>query len=43
MGGGYADLENPVFFKDNTDMLLGNAKTTCDEVATKFKEIMEAV
>eukprot|EP00398_MALV-I-01_sp_L67-1_P000122 gene123-72_t len=43
MGGGYADLENPVFFKDNTDMLLGNAKTTCDEVATKFKEIMDAV
>ena len=43
MGGGYADLENPVFFKDNTDMLLGNAKNTCDEVATKFKEIMEVV
>jgi len=33
MGGGYADLENPVFFKENTDMLLGNGKDTMDKIA----------
>mmetsp|Transcript_41999 Transcript_41999/g.100996 ORF Transcript_41999/g.100996 Transcript_41999/m.100996 type:complete len:1025 (-) Transcript_41999:61-3135(-) len=38
MAGGYADLENPVFFKDNTRMLLGDAKATCDGIATKLKE-----
>jgi NAD/NADP transhydrogenase beta subunit len=26
MGTGYADIQNPVFFKSNTQMLLGNAK-----------------
>merc|ERR1719491_2204116 len=35
MGGGYADLENPVFFKDNTEMLLGDAKDTCEGLASK--------
>mmetsp|Transcript_9299 Transcript_9299/g.22846 ORF Transcript_9299/g.22846 Transcript_9299/m.22846 type:complete len:1027 (-) Transcript_9299:900-3980(-) len=39
MGGGYADLENPVFFKDNTEMLLGDAKGTCEGLATKVKEV----
>jgi len=38
MGGGYADLENPVFFKDNTEMLLGDAKVTCEGLAAKVKE-----
>ena len=32
MGAGYAGAENPVFFKDNTDMLLGNAKDTCEKI-----------
>ncbi|CAD7930599.1 unnamed protein product [Amoebophrya sp. A25] len=42
MGGGYADLENPVFFKDNTEMLLGDAKGTCESLASKVKEVYAA-
>ena len=38
MGGGYADLENPVFFKENTENLLGDAKDTCEGPAAKVKE-----
>lgn len=29
---GYADIPNPLFFKPNTAMLLGNAKATCDQL-----------
>merc|ERR1712032_68170 len=43
MGGGYADLDNPVFYKDNTEMLLGDAKKTADGLATKVREILERV
>ncbi|EDQ90247.1 uncharacterized protein MONBRDRAFT_16286 [Monosiga brevicollis MX1] len=32
MAAGYAGVDNPVFFKENTDMLLGNAKDTCDAI-----------
>merc|ERR1719353_2273729 len=38
MGGGYADIENPVFFMENTDMLLGDAKKTTDSLEQKVKE-----
>jgi len=40
MGAGYADVENPVFFNDNTDMLLGNATDTTEKIATKVKELI---
>jgi NAD(P) transhydrogenase len=43
MGGGYADLDNPVFYKDNTEMLLGDAKKTADGLAAKVREILERV
>mmetsp|Transcript_132990 Transcript_132990/g.370748 ORF Transcript_132990/g.370748 Transcript_132990/m.370748 type:complete len:1040 (+) Transcript_132990:65-3184(+) len=43
MGGGYADLDNPVFYKDNTEMLLGDAKKTADALAAKVRERLEAV
>ncbi|EZG43604.1 NAD(P) transhydrogenase [Gregarina niphandrodes] len=36
MGAGYADLDNPVFFKENTLMLLGDAKKTTDQLAAKL-------
>merc|ERR1712050_488217 len=38
LGVGYAAVENPVFFKDNTDMLLGDAKATCDSLASGIRE-----
>jgi len=43
MAAGYADLENPVFFKDNTEMLLGDAKKTADGLVSKVREILERV
>jgi NAD(P) transhydrogenase len=38
MGVGYAAIDNPIFFKPNTGMLLGDAKKTCDALLTKTKE-----
>lgn len=43
MGGGYADLDNPVFYKPNTEMLLGDAKKTADALAAKVRERLEKV
>jgi NAD(P) transhydrogenase len=37
MGGGYADLDNPVFFKENTEMLLGDAKGTAEKLVTGLR------
>ena len=34
--GSYAEVENPVFFKDNTWMLLGDAKSTCEALNQKI-------
>eukprot|EP01029_Cantina_marsupialis_P024845 TRINITY_DN64764_c0_g3_i1.p1 TRINITY_DN64764_c0_g3~~TRINITY_DN64764_c0_g3_i1.p1 ORF type:complete len:273 (-),score=116.30 TRINITY_DN64764_c0_g3_i1:420-1238(-) len=41
LGAGYADISNPVFFNDNTDMLLGDAKATCDNIRMKLKEMFD--
>lgn len=32
LGVGYAAVDNPIFFNDNTWMLLGDAKKKCDEL-----------
>merc|ERR1712139_746823 len=37
MGGGYADLENPVFFRESTEMLLGDGKKSCEGIAAALK------
>ncbi|CAM4799862.1 unnamed protein product [Rotaria magnacalcarata] len=37
LGVGYAAVDNPIFFKPNTSMLLGDAKKTCDKLLAKLK------
>jgi NAD(P) transhydrogenase len=37
LGVGYAAVDNPVFFKPNSSMLLGDAKKTCDALLIKLK------
>uniref|UniRef100_A0A1I8F1U9 proton-translocating NAD(P)(+) transhydrogenase n=2 Tax=Macrostomum lignano TaxID=282301 RepID=A0A1I8F1U9_9PLAT len=38
LGVGYAAVDNPIFFKENTGMLLGDAKKMCDGLLSKVKE-----
>lgn len=38
LGVGYAAVDNPVFYKPNTAMLLGDAKKTCDALASKVRQ-----
>lgn len=37
---GYADIENPLFFKQNSLMLLGNADKTVGELHTTVKDLL---
>ena len=35
MGTGYADADNPVFYKPNTQMLLGDAKAVAEQLKAR--------
>ncbi len=37
LGVGYAAVDNPIFFKENTAMLLGDAKKSCDGLLEKTR------
>ncbi|XP_054271964.1 NAD(P) transhydrogenase, mitochondrial-like [Macrosteles quadrilineatus] len=37
LGVGYAAVDNPIFYKPNSAMLLGDAKKTCDQLLNKVK------
>lgn len=39
MATGYAGVQNPLFFKDNTKMLFGDAKKTMDEVLGNLQSV----
>merc|ERR1719487_2343583 len=41
LGVGYAAVDNPLFYKDNTDMLLGDAKKTCDALNSSIGELLK--
>jgi NAD(P) transhydrogenase subunit beta len=38
MASGYAGIENPLFFRDNTRMLFGDAKKQVDAILTALRE-----
>ena len=38
MGTGYADIDNPLFYKQNTNMLLGTAKDVCEKLKVNLDQ-----
>ena len=38
LGVGYAAVDNPIFFKDNTSMLLGDAKQSCTNLFNQIRQ-----
>jgi H+-translocating NAD(P) transhydrogenase subunit beta len=41
-GTGFSGVENPLFFKDNTRLLFGDAKSTLSSLVSEFKEAAAA-
>ena len=37
MNAGFSRVQNPLFFKDNSRMLFGDAKSTVQELVGEFK------
>jgi len=40
LAGGYADVENPLFYRENTNMLLGDAKCTLDDLKAEMMTVL---
>ena len=38
MSSGFAGVQNPLFFKENTRMLFGDAKESISQIVSEFKD-----